>query len=335
MKQIYLPFSIFVLCFTFLFLLPKINQASATTVTLTSTADAMIQSLNPNSTYGSNSHLDVMKSYPPETDPEGKTRSLIQFNLSSIPSSATINSATLAVYLYGCGGGGWSQTVNDLRIGRNKGAWAEYTVNWSNKPSFDTGTVLNYTAPCSLVGQYHSYNVKSFVSGWLAGNFQNYGVVLYGNELSGVSWIKFFYGREDPANKPPKLTIDYTVPTQPTTPEDGDQTSSPNPPKQGVTASDEESALKSSEQTAADSATTSAAKKATSSSAEKEKTGISAAGIALLTALVLLLIAVVAGYFVYRRRKSKLSNKKAAEGRTKEPLENQVLDSKDKPVTEV
>ncbi|HEX7456366.1 MAG TPA: DNRLRE domain-containing protein [Candidatus Nanoarchaeia archaeon] len=303
-----LPFalvSILVFLFSFLFFVPKTNTAWAAPTTLTATADAMIQSLNPDSKYGSNSHLDVMKSYPPITNPEGKTRSLVKFDLSSIPANATIDSATFSIFLYGCN---WTQTVDNLHIGRNKDSWQEYLVSWNNKSSFDTGSVINSTAPCTSVNQYLNYNIKPFVTGWMNGTYPNNGIVMYGNEGAGVSWIKFFYGRENPANKPPKLVLTYTLPGQPTDGNTNDGTE-----EDGSDTNDKETASKPGEDKSATQSATISAQKATPSTTISEKAkGISGARIALIVALVVILGALTAGYIIYRRRK-KLASKKDKE----------------------
>ncbi len=298
-------FIIFVFLFSFLFFAPKTNNAWAAPTTLTASQDAMVQSLNPNSPYGSNSHLDIMKSYHPTLHPtlDGKTRSLVKFDLSSIPPNATIDSATFSIFLYGCN---WTQTVNNLYIGRNKDPWQEYLVSWNNKPSFDAGSVINSTAPCTSVNQYLNYDIKPFVTGWMNGTYQNNGIVMYGNELAGVSWIKFFYGREDPANKPPKLVLTYTLPTSPT-----DGSTNVGTDNSSNTSGGETTSKPGEEKTATQSATI-GAKKATVSTSPVESKGISAVRIALLAALTILLVGVVVGYIIYRRRK-KLTSKKDKE----------------------
>jgi len=286
-------FIIFVLLFSFLFIAPKTNNAWAAPTTLTPTADAMIISDHPDSKYGSNSHLDVAKTST------YKIRDLIRFDLGSIPSNATITSATFSIYLYGCGS--LSQTVDDLNIARITADWQEYQVTWNtHKSKFDMSSTLNKTAPCSLNNQYHNFDVKSFVENWRNGTWPNYGLGLYGNEYpqpTVADWIKFFYGREDPANKPPKLAITYTLPTSPT-----DGSTNVGTDNSSNTSGGETTSKPGEEKTATQSATI-GAKKATVSTSQVESKGISALRIAILAALTILLAGAIAGYIIYRRRK--------------------------------
>jgi hypothetical protein len=291
---------VFIFSFVFASLTTKPALAAATT--LAASADAEIKSDTPSSNFGASSVMDVGRLVPPQTSK--KIRALVRFDLSSIPSNATIGSATFSIYLYGCGI--YSQTIDDLNIGRNKGSWEESTVNWSNKPSFDTSTVLNKTAPCSSDDQYHNYSIKSFVEGWMAGTFPNYGIVLYGDEAPSESWIKFFSPKEDNTRPDPKLVINYTVPSSP-----GDGTGTTNGDTEDSDAdSDDADPSKTGEDKIT---TTSASPSATIATpattiADKVK-GISGVKIALGIFLVLVLAGIAAYYFLIYRKKKKGAKK--------------------------
>jgi uncharacterized membrane protein len=308
MKQLPLLF-IFVFLISIFIFVQRTTPALATTTTLTASADAEIKSSDPSAEFGASSVMDVGRLVPPQTSK--KIRALIRFDLSSIPSNATIDSATFSIYLYGCGI--YSQTIDDLNIGRNKDSWEESTVNWSNKPSFDGSTVLNKTASCSLDDQYHNYSIKSFVQGWMAGTFPNYGIVLYGDEAPSESWIKFFSPKEDNSRPDPKLVISYTIPTGPGG-SDGTSNGDGTGDGSSETNGDETDSIKDGDESATASATISADKTTPSASlAEDQKSkGISGARIILLVTLVIILIAAVAGYIIYRRKK-KLKAKKDKE----------------------
>jgi len=297
-----LPFALFfVFLFSFLFLSAKVNNALATTVTLTATADTKIvgSPTTSNTNYGTSTTIETRK-----TDDE-KGRALISFDISSVPSNATINSATFFIYFYTCGR--LSQTIDDLNISRITGVWKENLATWNTeKNNFDLGTALHKTAPCSSTGKYLKYDIKTFVNNWRNGTWTNYGIGLSGDEGSEDSWRKSFYSKEHGSNNPPKLEINYTVPGQPTG--TGDETG------EDAAETDEEDTT--SIQNGGKSATTSAtisAQKATPSTAISEKAkGISGARIALIVALVVILGALTAGYIIYRRRK-KLASKKDKE----------------------
>lgn len=280
--------------------------------TLTTTGDAMINSNAPSSNYGNNSHLDIARTYEA---PILKERSLIQFNLSEIPSNASVDSATLSVYLEGCGIG--SRDVDILNIGRNKDAWQESEVTWSNKPSFDIGSVINSTAPCSSSGQYLNYDLKSFVTGWLAGTYENYGIVLYGNEGAGETWFKFFAGKEDAENPPAKLVIAYSVPGQSTISTGNDTETGTSP---DTNSESDEVKIQPTNESATGSATVSAKKATTPSTTTRDKEGISGWRLFIFIVLVLFFTGIVAVYFFKIRPTLKSSAKR--EGKSAKETQN-------------
>jgi len=96
-------------------------------VTLTSIADSCVLEGYPDSNVGDAG--DMWAGYDDYLDPDGKiVRSLVRFDLPSLPSGAQINSATLRLYLVSS----WDypnryRTITTYRIGSD---WAEMTVTW-------------------------------------------------------------------------------------------------------------------------------------------------------------------------------------------------------------
>lgn len=309
-------FSVFFLFFAFL--LPKTNPVLATTTTLTPSADAMILSNNGNGNYGGNTLIDT------SLLATGKSRMLVKFNVGSVPANATINSATFSIKFYGCGI--LSEAINDLNITRIKSSWTEYGVTWNtHKNAFDFDNELNFAAPCSASGSYLNYNVKTLVNNWRNGEYQNYGFGLFGNEGAVEEWIKIFYSKENPSNKPPKLTINYTVPGQPSS---GDESTSSDTSDQTAsdTASDKDTAkLGSDKKTATNSATTSAQQSTPAANIKSESPWIR---IALFVFLLLLLASFIGGYIIYRRRRGKPAKKEASGEKAKEPPGNKDQENK-------
>ena len=294
-----LPFAIifvFIFLFSLLFITSKANNVFAAAKTLTATADAPIKS-DPafaDTNHGGVNWLSASRLWPPQTPK--KIRFLVKFGLSSVPSNATVTSATFSIYFTDCGGS-FSQDIDDLNIARVTGSWTENGVTWNtHKDKFDMSTALYKSAPCNSPNKYLNYSVKTFVVNWLNGSQPNYGLGIYGDEGAGISWIKSFHSKEHGANKPPKLTVNYTVPSGTA---NGDGTTPDE------TSDIDEDASK----TATDSATISA-QRATPSTTLADKTkGISGWKIALLAVLIILLVGAIAGYIIYRRKR-KLGSKK-------------------------
>lgn len=306
MKRIYLPIFISALFFiSSLFFIPKDNKVfAATTVELYPTSDTTIWSWFPDSNFGTSDKLMTGKVGSGET----KERSLIQFNIDSIPSNATITSAVLHLYLMGCMGGA---PTNLLHIDRTTSPWFEKTATWNNAKnifsSWSTGSVS-----CNSIFSYVKFDMTSLVKTWYNGTYSNYGFYIWGNEELDIGFGRDFYSRESATNRP-KLVVVYTVPAQGSSPPSGDQTTSPGSTStdQGTGVTTVDQGTGAGKQTTTGSAATSAAKKAASST---EKTGMSWTRVALLAALGLLLIAVVAGYIIYRRRKNRSPKKDSPSG---------------------
>jgi hypothetical protein len=132
-------------------------------------------------------------------------RILMQFDLSSLPSSVTINSATLYAYNYEEYGG--SETGELYRITQS---WTEDTYTF---PSYDS----NLYATTDLGGSYSwkTFDITTLVQEWADGTYDNYGLIFFGT--TGAGYYIRFYARESTYN-PPYLLIDYTDTTavQPT-----------------------------------------------------------------------------------------------------------------------
>lgn len=110
-------------------------------------------SSQPDDTSGIDTPLD---SYSPTTNLDGTIlqtgdepgfaqvyRSLIKFDLSSIPASATGSNATLSLWLYGNS----ASNARDVRVYRQKRAWVETQATWNN---YSTGNAW------STAGGFHT-----------------------------------------------------------------------------------------------------------------------------------------------------------------------------------
>ncbi|RME84609.1 MAG: DNRLRE domain-containing protein, partial [Caldilineae bacterium] len=160
-------------------------QAAVQQVSLTAVADAEVSAGNPGTNYGAG--------------PLGVTanaRSFVQFDLSALPASANILSATLRMKPADIVGEG----PHTIHVAVALAAWDETTLTWDNKPANSApGTSTS-------VGDYgwHSWNVTSVVQQWSAGGFANHGFVLL-TASPGV----YFESRE--TLPPPTLDIAYSV----------------------------------------------------------------------------------------------------------------------------
>ena len=173
-----------------------------TIVQIAVSKDTYIASNRPNTNFGALTTTKI--GY--EAGGDGAMRILLQFDLSSIPDNATINSATFQYYLV------QSRPPSDTPMGFQaqfmKAPWGEYTVTWNNA-SYLGGAALPIGQVPSTVG-WHLSDGTAAVQAWHSGAQPNYGVLITGDEGPERNRSRVFYSREQVAFSP-LLIVDYTV----------------------------------------------------------------------------------------------------------------------------
>ena len=131
-------------------------------------------------------------------------RMLMQFNLSGIPSNATVNSAT--VYLY-----------QRLRSPANVmgfqaqyavSPWSEYNATWNNA-NYLGGAPLPMGNFPNTVG-WLAVNAVNLFRNWISGAQPNYGLIITGNENPAANNCRYFYSSNAGRNRP-YVDINYTT----------------------------------------------------------------------------------------------------------------------------
>jgi hypothetical protein len=185
----------------------EVEESPASTVdqqTLYAIADAFVLEGYPTDNIGNTT--DMWAGYDEFLDPYGEiARSLIQFDIASLPANQTITKATLRVFLVNS----WDypDTSRTIRTYRILSGWSEGNVNWNNSPSH--GDAYGSRSIISGAWGWYEFDVTSLVSGWYDGIYQNHGVMLRGPEVSGTdsSW-RGFGTRE--GEYTPELVVEYT-----------------------------------------------------------------------------------------------------------------------------
>ncbi|MFH1290710.1 MAG: DNRLRE domain-containing protein, partial [Nanoarchaeota archaeon] len=164
-----------------------------------------------NDNYGSLSFL--------ETDSEENTRSeriLLMFNLSQIPSGASIENATLELYLSSVSGG---EDFN-LTVYRLTRQWLETGVTWETydgvnawtNPGGDYDASSYDTTFVNTTLGFKSWNLVDLISEYFGGTYENLGFILVPEPLqSGNNWKRFVSRGGAVLNQHPKLTIEYST----------------------------------------------------------------------------------------------------------------------------
>jgi len=177
---------------------------------LSPSADTYIDDGSANSNYGSNNRLNVN---PGSGKGNSVMNSLITFDLSSIPSGATINSAWLRMEV--------ESTGPNVNIYRGTTAWTgggatwnkrDGSANWAGGGAFSAS---DYNA--TLLGTFNtgstgvkSNNVLTTVQSWVQGTTTNRGFTLV--SAGGANGTAAFYSNEEgTASRRPSLFINWSL----------------------------------------------------------------------------------------------------------------------------
>jgi hypothetical protein len=138
------------------------------------------------------------------------SRSLLWFDVSAIPSSASISEAKLYLDLANsCDIGERTHVATAYRISND---WLWSSVTWNNQPAYSEayGSV---SIPSRHWGWY-SLDVTNLVRGWVNGSLSSYGLMVRGPESSGDDSAQLgFYTWNAGSSVAPYLTIKYYAAT--------------------------------------------------------------------------------------------------------------------------
>lgn len=182
--------------------------------------DTYIASNFPTNNYGSASNLAIGYSSGP-----GAMRMLLQFNLSGIPTNATVNSAVVNIYQYAASG----ISSMGFQAQYAVAAWNEYNATWNNA-NFIGGAPLPVGYFPNTLG-WLAINSTNLFRSWVNGQEPNNGLIITGNEdPSGGGSSRYFYSSS--TGQRPYVDISYTTgcsyTTPPTSYVNGLPASSPN-----------------------------------------------------------------------------------------------------------
>jgi hypothetical protein len=158
---------------------------------ITPTGDSYTNTSDSTTNYGSKTLLDV----------DGATQiTYIQFNLASIPSTASVTQATLKLYVNSV------TKAGSFNVDYVNGAWAESTIDASNAPPLGTTIASNVSITTADKNQYILVNLTPAVQAWLDGSETNNGIALVANS----SFNATFDSKENTTTShPAELDIAY------------------------------------------------------------------------------------------------------------------------------
>lgn len=140
-------------------------------------------------------------------------RGLIEFDLTSIPSTATITSAYLSLYSYNSPYNGSHSTLNgpnDCVLQRITSSWNENTVTWDTQPTTTTLNQVTLATSTSSIQNYPNIDVTNMVKDMHANPSSNFGFLLKLNTESYYRRMIFGSSDNTDPNLRPKLVVNYT-----------------------------------------------------------------------------------------------------------------------------
>jgi len=140
---------------------------------ITPSQDAFTNTAAASTNYGANVLLNVSAA---------KETAYIQFNLASIPTSATVSKATLKLYVNAV------TTAGSFNVDYVNGTWAESTITSSLSPAL--GTTIEASVPLTTASknQYILVDLTSAVQAWLNGSQANDGIALVADGTFSASF---------------------------------------------------------------------------------------------------------------------------------------------------
>jgi uncharacterized repeat protein (TIGR01451 family) len=188
------------------------NGASTGSVSLVTTGDVPIYQPNPTTNYASQTYLWTGGLNYLEN-------SLMQFDLSTVPVGATIDSASLRLNKIGQYG-----TMGSVSAHRITAPWLESQATWNNRltgtPWSTSGGSYNSTAEASLVmgaNGVYNWSLTTLAQGWLNGSMANNGVLIRQVNQAVEGGSQFDSREATTVANRPRLNVDYTIPATPST----------------------------------------------------------------------------------------------------------------------
>jgi hypothetical protein len=172
--------------------------------------DSYIKQDRPDELRGADIELRV------KTENTKLNRALLQFDLSSIPSDATVNSATLSL---------WVKEVRDGNVSINARAltnsWNEAQVTWKARDKaanllwtaqggdYDPAVLDTKALTVGTTNVWASWNVTSAAASWVANSANNRGVILESPVTNPKNETRFKSSDDGTASQRPKLEVCY------------------------------------------------------------------------------------------------------------------------------
>lgn len=131
---------------------------------------------------------------------------LIQFDVSTIPSSNTVTAAQMELYHWG--NTGQNHTITSSQI---TSAWTESTVNWNTAPTYAATPATSMVYPANLNVWRIWTGFTTLTQSWVSGSAANHGIYMI-NTGVGYEHFHYYHYSSDYTTTPtqrPRFIVDY------------------------------------------------------------------------------------------------------------------------------
>lgn len=168
--------------------------------------DAYLRSLSPDTNYGT--HPDFNSEAVTNSGNYVAVRSVIDFDLSSIPSTADIREAKLYLYTYNSPRTGQHNGTNLSYLQRVTSNWDEMTVTWNTAPA--TTILHQVTLPTSTsVDENYIVDLKELLQDYITDKEHSYGFMLRLDDETPYNRMIFASSDNTDIGIHPKLVVTY------------------------------------------------------------------------------------------------------------------------------
>ncbi|MFW6125639.1 MAG: DNRLRE domain-containing protein [Chloroflexota bacterium] len=137
-------------------------------------------------------------------------RSYLQFDLSTVPSTAVVTSASLKLFHGASDPSAVNGPVGAYAV---TGSWTEDALTWNTQPSSVDAPVDTIAVTAPAPSAFVSWDITDLVQDWVDGSVDNHGVMLADTDESSSDGWKWFYSADwGTAPQRPKLEIEYWDP---------------------------------------------------------------------------------------------------------------------------
>jgi hypothetical protein len=171
--------------------------------------DAKLFNIGASANYGEDAEFIASTLF--YSNEPGTQRSVIYFDLSSIPTTAGIIDATLSLYHNNASPSAGHVGNNASYLRRIIESWDESTVNWLNQPAYVTTNQVTIPMSSTPEQDHLFIDVAQLVRDMIVNPAQSHGFMFMGVEEAVESSMKFYSGDAPQASLRPQLVVTYSM----------------------------------------------------------------------------------------------------------------------------